>query len=65
MWIYLNKFFNKYFLQSLKSHHSFVKLDPDPNLHWEKQLDPDPQKINVDPQPWMKASSAAAVHLKP
>ena len=33
MWIYLNKFFNKYFLQSLKSHHSFVKLDPDPNLH--------------------------------
>ena len=26
-----------------------LKLDPDP--HWEKQLDPDPQKINLDPQP--------------
>ena len=25
------------------------QLDPDP--HWEVQLDPDPQKMNVDPQP--------------
>ena len=27
----------------------FVKLDPDP--HSEKLLDPDPQKMNADPQP--------------
>ena len=26
-------------------------LDPDP--HWEEQLDPDPQKMNADPQPWL------------
>ena len=25
-------------------------LDPDP--HSEKLLDPDPQKMNADPQPW-------------
>ena len=40
----------------------FVKLDPDPHesalfyildpdLHLEKLLDPDPQKMNADPQP--------------
>ena len=27
-------------------------LDPDP--HWEEQLDLDPQKMNVDPQPGCK-----------
>ena len=27
---------------------------PDP--HWEKQLDPDPQKMNADPQPWWKVN---------
>ena len=27
----------------------FVTLDPDP--HSEKLLDPDPQKMNADPQP--------------
>ena len=30
----------------------FKLLDTDP--HWEEQLDPDPQKINADPQPWFK-----------
>ena len=36
---------------------NFVRLaqDPDPHLNpgplWEKQLDPDPQKMNADPQP--------------
>ena len=48
----------RHFLQSLKSQRSFVKLDSDPHLdpdpHWEKQLDPDLQKINADPQPWLK-----------
>ena len=29
--------------------HSFYLLDPDPDS--EKLLDPDPQKMNVDPQP--------------
>ena len=28
---------------------NIIKLDPDP--HWEEQLDPDPQKMNADPQP--------------
>ena len=32
-----------------QSHRSFVKLDPHP--YWEKQLDPDPPKMNADPQP--------------
>ena len=27
----------------------FLKLDPDP--HWEKQLDPDPQKMNAEHSP--------------
>ena len=26
------------------------QLDPDP--HWEQELNPDPQKLNADPQPW-------------
>ena len=30
-----------------------LKLDPDPHL--KKQLDPDPQKKHVDPQPWVSA----------
>ena len=29
---------------------NLVKLNPDP--HGEKQLDPDPQKMTADPQPW-------------
>ena len=29
--------------------HSFYLLDPD--QHSEKLLDPDPQKMNADPQP--------------
>ena len=37
-------------LQILKLHRSFVKLDADPQ--WDKQLDPDPQKMNADLQPW-------------
>ena len=32
-----------------KSHRSLVKLCM--NLYWERQLDPDPQKNNADPQP--------------
>ena len=37
---------------------NYVRLaeDPDPHMdpdpHWEKQLDPDAQKLNADPQPW-------------
>ena len=27
-------------------------LDLDPDLHSEKLLDPDPLKMNADPQPW-------------
>ena len=30
---------------------NFVKLDLDPDLHSEKLLDPDPHKMNADPQP--------------
>ena len=30
---------------------NFVMLDPDPDPHSEKLLDPDLQKINADPQP--------------
>ena len=26
--------------------------DPDPDPHSEKMLDPDPHKVNADPQPW-------------
>ena len=33
------------------SHLSFVNLDPDPR--WEKQLDPNWQKMNADPQPFL------------
>ena len=25
-------------------------LDPDLDLHWKKTLDPDPHKMNADPQ---------------
>ena len=35
--------------------HSFYLLDPD--LHSEKLLDPDPQKMNADPQPWFHVSN--------
>ena len=40
------------FWKKFKSHCSCVKLDThlDPYPHWEKQLNPDPQKINADPQ---------------
>ena len=31
--------------------HSFYLLDLDPDLHSEKLLDPDPQKMNADPHP--------------
>ena len=31
--------------------HSFYLLDPDPDQHSEKMLDPDLQKMNADPQP--------------
>ena len=41
------KLFVKYFVsQSLQ----FCKLDPQP--HREKQQDPDPQKMNANPQAW-------------
>ena len=30
---------------------NFVMLDPDPDPHSEKLLDPDLQKIDADPQP--------------
>ena len=30
------------------------QLDPNLDVHREKQLDPDPQKMNADPQPWKK-----------
>ena len=46
------------FFYKFKVTRSFVKWDLDPDLHldpdphWEKQLDPDPQKKNVDPQHW-------------
>ena len=29
-----------------------LDLDPDPDPHSEKLLDPDPHKMNADPQPW-------------
>ena len=29
-----------------------LDLDLDPDLHSEKLLDPDPYKVNADPQPW-------------
>ena len=29
-----------------------LDLDPDPDPHSEKLLDPDPHKVNADPQPW-------------
>ena len=32
----------------------FKHLVPDP--HWEEQLDPDPQKMNADPQPYLSPS---------
>ena len=38
------------FTQLKRSHRSFFKLDPDP--HWKERLDPDPQKMNADLQPW-------------
>ena len=28
-----------------------LDLDPDPDPHSEKLLDPDPHKVNADPQP--------------
>ena len=28
-------------------------LDLDPDPHSEKLLDPDPNKVNADPQPWL------------
>ena len=49
------------FLQLEKTRHDFcssnlvqldVDLDPDP--HSEKLLDPDPNKMNADPQPWIR-----------
>ena len=27
-------------------------MQPDPDPHSEKLLDPDPQKMKADPQPW-------------
>ena len=38
-----------------------LDLDPDPGLHSEKLLDPDPHKMNADPQPWLAVSELAEV----
>ena len=40
----------------------FKLLDPDP--HWEEQLDPDPQKMNADPQPWFVGCDLPSSTLK-
>ena len=31
-----------------------IEKQLDPDLHWKKQLDPDPQDMKADPQPWLK-----------
>ena len=36
-------------------------MDPDP--HREEQLDPDPQKLNADPQPWIMNSVDEPYHF--
>ena len=51
----LSGYFSQNFLSWIQIHmdpDSFYLLDPDPDLHSEKLLDPDPQKMNADPQPW-------------
>ena len=49
------------FLQLKKTHDFFssnlVKLDLDLDPDSEKLLDPDPHKMNADPQPWVNSTT--------
>ena len=55
-------------LQQQKTLHKFIcytffkQLNPDP--HSEKLLDPDPQKMNVDPQPWFLYTCSCSCPLR-
>ena len=53
------------FLQLKKTLHDFfssnlvkldLDLDPNPDPHSEKVLEPEPHKINADPQPWYRCN---------
>ena len=57
------------FLQLKKTLYDFfssnlVKLDLDPDPHSEKLLDPDPLKMNADPQPLIPAQIRFMTHAK-